>query len=79
MVKSLPAIRETQVQPPGWEDPQRREWQPTLAFLPGELHEQRSLARYSPWGCKESDTTEGTALSLTYCMKTILYLYKNKL
>ena len=25
---------------------------------PGESHEQRSLAGYSPWGCKESDTTE---------------------
>ena len=36
----------------------RREWQPTLVFLPGEFHEQRSPAGYSPWGCKESDTTE---------------------
>ena len=27
-------------------------------FLPGESHGQRSLAGYSPWGCKESDTTE---------------------
>ena len=27
-------------------------------FLPGELHEQRSLEGDSPWGCKESDTTE---------------------
>ena len=26
--------------------------------MPGEFHEQRSLAGYSPWGCKESDTTE---------------------
>ena len=26
--------------------------------LPGKLHEQRSLAGYSPWGCKESDRTE---------------------
>jgi len=26
--------------------------------LPGEFHGQRSLAGYSPWGCKESDTTE---------------------
>ena len=25
--------------------------------LPGESHGQRSLAGYSPWGCKESDTT----------------------
>ena len=38
----------------------RREWQPTPVFLPGEYHEQRSLAGYSPWGHKESDTTEAT-------------------
>ena len=28
--------------------PWRRKWQPTPAFLPGELHGQRSLAGYSP-------------------------------
>ena len=38
--------------------PWRREWLPTPVFLPGENHGQRSLAGYSPWGCKESDTTE---------------------
>ena len=38
--------------------PWRREWLPTPVFLPGELHGQRSLAGYSPRGCKESDTTE---------------------
>ena len=27
-------------------------------FLPGKFHGQRSLAGYSPWGHKESDTTE---------------------
>ena len=27
-------------------------------FLPGEFHGQRSVAGYSPWGCKESDMTE---------------------
>ena len=31
----------------------RREWQPTPVFLPGKFHGQRSLAGYSPWGCKE--------------------------
>ena len=36
----------------------RRKWQPTPVFLPGESHGQRSLVGYSPWGCKESDTTE---------------------
>ena len=28
--------------------------------LPGESHRQRSLAGYSPWGCRESDMTEAT-------------------
>ena len=26
--------------------------------MPGKSHEQRSQVGYSPWGCKESDTTE---------------------
>ena len=38
--------------------PWRRKWQPTPVFLPGESHGQRSLAGYSPWGHKESDTAE---------------------
>ena len=29
-------------------------------FLPGESHGRRSLIGYSPWGRKESDTTEPT-------------------
>ena len=44
--------------------PRRREWQPTPVFLPGEFHGQRSLAGYSPWGHKDSDTTE--QLTLTF-------------
>ena len=38
--------------------PWRRKWQPITVFLLGESHGQRSLAGYSPWGCKESDMTE---------------------
>ena len=38
--------------------PWRRAWQPTPVFLPGESRGQRSLAGYSPRGCKESDTVE---------------------
>jgi len=30
--------------------PWRRAWQPTIVFLPGESHGQRSLVGYSPWG-----------------------------
>ena len=43
----------------------RREWQSTPVLLPGESHGQRSLAGYSPWGCKESETTEGVTLFLS--------------
>ena len=39
----------------------RRKWQPTLVFLPGEFHGQRSLAGYIPWGHKELDMAEMTA------------------
>ena len=38
----------------GW----RRQWHPTPVLLPGKSHGQRSLVGCSPWGCKESDTTE---------------------
>ena len=36
--------------------PCRRDWQPTPIFLPGKSHGQRSLAGYSLWGLKESET-----------------------
>ena len=36
-------------------------------FLPGESHGWRSLAGHSPWGHKESDTTEGLTLIRTLC------------
>ena len=43
--------------------PWRREWQPTPVFLPGKFNGQRSLAGYSPWRHKDSDTTEWLTLS----------------
>ena len=33
---------------------------PLQYFLPGKFHGQKNLAGYSPWSCKESDTTEAT-------------------
>ena len=35
-----------------------RQQQPTPVFLPGESHEQKSLAGYSLWGGREMDMTE---------------------
>ena len=48
--------------------PWRRKWQPTLVFLPGKSHGQRSLGGYSPRGHKELDTTDlkHTGVELTY-------------
>ena len=34
---------------------------PTPVFLPGDPCGQRSLAGYSPWGCKELDTSSDYA------------------
>ena len=42
--------------------PWRRERLPTPVFWPGEFH-----GLYSPWGCKELDTTEWLSLSLDRC------------
>ena len=36
----------------------RWKWQLTPVLLPGKSHGRRSVVGYSPWGCKESDTTE---------------------
>ena len=55
-VKKPPTVQETRVRKIPW----RRECLPTPVFLPGEFHGQRTLAGYSPWGHKESDTTEVT-------------------
>ena len=38
--------------------PWRRQWHPPPVLLPGKFHGRRSLVSYSPWGRKESDTTE---------------------
>ena len=62
MIKNLPAVQETRVQSLGQEDPWRREWQLTPVFFPEEFHGQRSLASYSPWGCKELDMIEQLTL-----------------
>ena len=40
-----------------------REWLPTPVSLAWRIHGQRSLVGYSPWGRKESDTTEWLTLT----------------
>ena len=38
--------------------PWRREWLPTLVFMPGESHGHQSIEGYWPWGPKESYVTK---------------------
>ena len=64
-------MQETQTGSLGGEDPWRRKWQPAPVFLPGKSHGQRSLAGYSPWGLKESDTT--------YWLNHHIFQYKMKI
>ena len=40
------------VQPLGWEDPLEKEVAAHSSIPAGKSHGQRSLAGYSPWGCK---------------------------
>ena len=42
----------------GWEDPLQKGKAPTPVFWAGEFH-----GLYSPWGRKESDTTESFSLT----------------
>ena len=68
VVKNLPAnARRSRFDPWMGKIPWRRKWQPSQVLLPGESHGQRTLVGYSPWGRKESDTTEqlSTAQKLT--------------
>ena len=43
-----------------------RKWQPTPVFLARKFHGQRSLAGYSPWGRKQSDTPWVTVQACTH-------------
>ena len=58
IVKNSPATQETQVRSLGWENPLEEGRATHSSILAWEFHGQRSLAGYSPWGLKESDTTE---------------------
>ena len=51
--------------------PWTRKQQPTPVFSPGKFHGQRSLAGYSPWGHKESDTTEHHRFIILFSKKYI--------
>ena len=57
--------------------PWSRKWQTTPVFLPGKSHGQRSLAGYSPWGHKESDTSEHSTCTLLSSLYAKLGMLQN--
>ena len=58
IAKNLPTMQEMRVQSLGQEDPLEKRIVTHSSILSLRSHGQRSLAGYSPWGCKKSDTTE---------------------
>ena len=58
LVKNPPAMQETWVRSLGWDDPLEKGKATHSSILAWRIH--------SPWGCKESDTTERLSLSYSY-------------
>ena len=59
LVKNPPAMWETWLQSPSWEDPLEKGRLPTAVFWPGEFWP-------GEWGSKESDMTERLSLHFTF-------------
>ena len=58
MVERLPTIWETRVRSLGQEDPLEKEMATHSSTHAWKIPRMEDLVGYSPWGCKESDTTE---------------------
>ena len=65
IVKNLPAVQETWVISLDWKDPPEKGMTALSSILAWRIPWTEELGRlYSPWGHKESDTTERLLLSL---------------
>ena len=73
-LKCLPAIWEIRVQSLGRKDPLEKDMATHSRILAWRIP-WRSLVGYSPWGCKESDTTEQLHL-LTYSLTYYLLIHE---
>ena len=74
LVKNLPAMQETQIQSLGWDDPleKGKATHSSILAWPGEFY-----GLYSPWGRKESDTTEQLLLSISFWNYIYIYIYSH--
>ena len=78
VVKNPPAVQELQgtlVQSLGRENPLEEGMTTHSSILAWRTHGQRSLADYSPRGCKESDTTEKLSTQASTNKYIYIYIY----
>ena len=68
LIKNLPAVQETWVQSLGWEDLEKG-----MATHSSILAWRIPWTVYSPWGCKELDTTE-QLLEMTHLPKLVKFM-----
>ena len=73
MMKNLPAMQETQVRSLGWDDPLEKGMATHSSIIAWEIPWTESLAGYSPWSPKESDTTE--RLPFNTCLTLVKKFY----
>ena len=66
MVKHLPEMWETRVRFLSWEDPLEKEMAIHFSTLGWKIPWTEDLIGYSPWGRKESDTTERFHFPFTF-------------
>ena len=76
MIRNPPAKQEAWFSPWVGKIPWRREWQPTPVFLPGKSCGQRSLASYSPWGCRVGHDWETNTSTFPRCLCRAAGTYK---
>ena len=63
MIKNLPAMWETWIQPVGWEDSMEKEMVTHSSILSCRISRTEEPAGYSLWSYKEFDITDGLTLS----------------
>ena len=72
-------MQETRVSYLGQEDPLKKEIATHSSVLAWRIPWQRSMAGYSPWGCKELDSTERLTLSFLFLFSFSAWKVKSKL
>ena len=77
MVKNLPAMEETQVLSLAWEDPMEEGMATHSSILAWRIPQTKEPGELPSMGRKELDTTEQITLSLSHCMPSSVFIWRN--